>query len=54
VEARLRETVAIPPFSTTINNGTAVVVLAALINALNVVGKPTPHRRIVAWEPGRR
>jgi len=46
VERRLRELLDIPVFHDD-QHGTAIVVLAALTNALRVVGKTLPHVRIV-------
>ncbi|WP_420813964.1 NAD-dependent malic enzyme [Phytoactinopolyspora endophytica] len=46
IEARLREELDIPVFHDD-QHGTAIVVLAALINALKVVGKSMPDVRIV-------
>jgi malate dehydrogenase (oxaloacetate-decarboxylating) len=46
VEARLRELLDIPVFHDD-QHGTAIVVLAALTNALRVVDKSLPHARIV-------
>ena len=56
VEARLREALDIPVFHDD-QHGTAIVVLAALTNALKVVGKALPDVRVVvsgAEQPGRR
>jgi len=46
IERRLRETLDIPVFHDD-QHGTAVVVLAALVNALKLVGKPLDECRIV-------
>ncbi|WP_114423672.1 NAD-dependent malic enzyme [Nocardioides houyundeii] len=46
IEARLRESLDIPVFHDD-QHGTAIVVLAALTNALRVVGKTLPEARIV-------
>lgn len=46
IEARLRESLSIPVFHDD-QHGTAIVVLAALLNALKVVGKSLEHVRIV-------
>jgi malate dehydrogenase (oxaloacetate-decarboxylating) len=51
VEARLRETLPIPVLHDD-QHGTAVVVLAGLLNALRVVGKELPTARIVVAGAG--
>src|SRR5207247_8860251 len=51
VEARLRASLDIPVFHDD-QHGTAIVVLAALTNALRVVGKSLPDTRIVVSGAG--
>jgi malate dehydrogenase (oxaloacetate-decarboxylating) len=51
LETRLRETLAIPVLHDD-QHGTAVAVLAALLNALTVVGKQLPQARIVVLGAG--
>ncbi len=51
IEARLREELDIPIFHDD-QHGTAIVVLAALLNALRVVGKQLPEARIVLTGAG--
>jgi malate dehydrogenase (oxaloacetate-decarboxylating) len=51
IEARLRETLDIPVFHDD-QHGTAIVVLAALTNALRVVGKPIDAVKIVVTGAG--
>src|SRR5215212_8232137 len=51
IEARLREMLDIPVFHDD-QHGTAIVVLAALTNALRVVGKALPHVRILVSGAG--
>ncbi len=51
IERRLREELSIPVFHDD-QHGTAIVVLAALLNALRVVGKELAHTRIVTTGVG--
>jgi malate dehydrogenase (oxaloacetate-decarboxylating) len=51
IEERLRETLDIPVFHDD-QHGTAIVVLAALLNALQVVGKPIEDVRVVVTGVG--
>jgi malate dehydrogenase (oxaloacetate-decarboxylating) len=51
IERRLREELSIPVFHDD-QHGTAIVVLAALLNALSVVGKELPDTRIVTTGVG--
>ena len=51
IERRLRETLDIPVFHDD-QHGTAIVVLAGLLNALRVVGKPLEDVRVVVTGVG--
>jgi len=51
IEARLRETLDIPVFHDD-QHGTAIVVLAALLNALRIVGKDIAQTRVVVTGAG--